>query len=389
MPEDGKTPGRMGRAWAEVDLDALDHNAAALRALLPPGCQLMPAVKAEAYGHGAVPVARELNRLGVDAFCVATAEEGARLRRGGVRGDILVLGYTHPSDFPLLTRYDLVQTVVDGPFAGALEEYGKPVRVHIGVDTGMRRLGFPAEEPGPIAGVFRRKNLRVEGVFTHLCAADTCLPRDRAFTLGQAGAFRRLIEELEDRGCAVGKTHLLSSYGLLNYPRLGGSYARVGIALYGEGSTRADTERWKDLLRPVLSVKARVASVRTLRPGEYAGYGLAFQAREETRIAALAIGYADGFPRSLSNGAGRVLLHGRGAPVVGRVCMDQTMVDVSHIPQARAGDAAVVIGSWGDETIRASETAEAAGTITNELLSRLGPRLERIPVRGQSFSGSL
>ena len=369
-----------GRAWIELDMDALRHNVEALRTLLPPGCELMPAVKADAYGHGAVLIAKELNRLGVEAFCVATAQEGAELRQAKISGVILILGYTHPRDFPLLTHYDLTQTVVDCEYGKILNRTGTPIRVHIGVDTGMRRLGEPCGNVEGISRLFQMENLRVDGIFTHLCADDTENASDRAFTLRQGKAFWSLAAQLRSRGCDIPKAHLLSSYGLLNYPTLGGDYARVGIALYGVLSTRADWRRCGLNLQPVLSLKARISTVRALKLGEGAGYGLAFRAKRDGRIAALSIGYADGLPRALSCGAGSALVNGRTAPIIGRVCMDQTLIDVTGIPDVHAGDTAVLIGTAGDQAISAYDLAEKAGTITNEVLSRMGSRLARVAV---------
>lgn len=367
-----------GRAWIELDLSALRRNVSQLQAILPENCALMPAVKANAYGHGAVWIARELNRCGIRAFCVAAVSEGIALRRGGIRGEILVLGYTHPEQFPLLRKYRLTQTVLDMPYAQSLNAYGKPLRVHLKIDTGMHRLGVPADEIDQIAGVFSMKNLVVEGIFTHLCAADKKTAEKKAFTLGQAEAFQRVIRDLKERGLPLGKTHLLSSYGLLRYPELAGDYARVGIALYGVLSSRRDLDDCPIALRPVLSLKTRVALTRELRPGEGAGYGLEYVANPPRRIAVLSIGYADGVPGALSCKHGKVLINGYEAPIVGRICMDQMMVDITELPDVKSGDVAVIIGKSGGNEITAYDLAEASGTITNELLSRLGSRLNRL-----------
>lgn len=373
-----KTHFPKGRAWIELNMENLRHNTAVLRTLLPPGCELMPVVKANAYGHGAVPIARELNKLRVHAFCVATVQEGAELRRHNIQGSVLVLGYTHPEQVSLLHRYRLTQTVVDFDYAKRLDGCRRPIRVHIGIDTGMHRLGERCENLENIAAMFRMKNLRVDGVFTHLCAGDLNTAQGKAFTTMQGETFSHVVDELRARGLSCPRAHLLGSYGLLRYPQLGGDYARTGIALYGELSTRADTMRCGIDLRPVLSLKARVASVRGLHKGEYAGYGLAFTAAEERKVATLAIGYADGLPRSLSGGIGKVLLNGCDAPILGRICMDQTLVDVTHITGVEAGDIAVLIGSSAGKSIRASDMADQADTITNEIFSRLGERLERV-----------
>ena len=373
-------PFEKGRAWIELDQDALSHNVAALRAMLPETCRLMPAVKADAYGHGAKLVAEQLCRLGVDAFCVACVQEGVALRRQGISGEILILGYTHPKQFGLLRRYRLTQTVVDHHYAMLLNRYGRNIHVHIGVDTGMHRLGERSENVEQIASVCRMKHLVVDGMFTHLCVSDTDRRQEQEYTRSQAKAFYQLSDQLREMGLLPPGIHMQASYGILNYPDLAGDYARVGIALYGVLSTQEDTHKWQDTLRPVLSLKARVATVRTLYHGESAGYGLQFTAKQDTQIATIAIGYADGLPRALSGGVGSVLIRGQRAPIIGRICMDQTLVDVSGIDRVRAGDTAVLIGRSGEQELSVCEMAEAAGTITNEILSRMGARLERVVV---------
>lgn len=374
------TPFLGGRAWIEVSRSALAHNVAYLRSRLPETCRLMPAVKANGYGHGGVLVARALNELGVDAFCVASAQEGVELRQQGIFGEILVLGCTQPEDFPLLCKWDLVQTVVDYPYAQLLHAYGRPLTVHIAVDTGMHRLGERSDHLSEILKIYELKNLRVEGLYTHLCVSDSLEPEALQYTKMQAKAFYAVVNAVQARGYAVPRLHMQASYGVLLHPELSGDYARVGIALYGLLSTGEDTARWGRELRPVLSLKTRVASIRTLYQGESAGYGLCYTAPTDRTIAALAIGYADGLSRSLSCGKGAVLIRGCRAPIIGRICMDQTLVDVSDIPDAVPGDSAVLIGASGGLTISACDLSRAAGTITNETLSGLGSRLERVLV---------
>lgn len=367
-----------GRAWLELDREALRYNVSVLTKRLSKGCKLMPAIKADAYGHGAVGVAKELAKLGIDAFCVACIKEGIELRKHGIQGDILILGYTHPRQFGLLYQYGLIQTVVDYSYATQLNSYGKELRVHVKIDTGMRRLGERSDHRKQLMEICRMEHLKIEGAFTHLCVDDTDVPQDVEFTKAQARAFYQVIQEWEQQGFSCPKVHLLASYGVLNYPSLGGDYARVGIALYGVRSARSDYDGSGLRLGQVLSLKARVAAVRELCPGEGAGYGLTFVASRPMKIATLSIGYGDGLPRNLSSGVGSVLIRGRRVPVVGRICMDQTMVDVTGILDVRPGDVGVLIGSSGSERISVYEMAEQSGTITNEILSRLGSRLERV-----------
>lgn len=361
-----------GRAWIEIDRAALKHNVGVLRSRLPEGCVLMPAIKANAYGHGSNEIAHECQRLGINAFCVATVQEGIELRNSGIDSEVLILGYTSPWYFPYLHQYHLTQTVLDLPYALELNSCGYFLKVHIKVDTGMHRLGEPWTSPEDIAQIFRCRNLRMEGMFTHICCVDMAEEQGRRFY--------QLIDTLRDKGCPLPPVHLLSSYGLLTHPELGGSYARVGIALYGTLSNRADTERYGLDLRPVLTMKARVAQVRELEMGESAGYDLMFTAKRHSKLAVLTIGYADGLPRSLSCGIGAVLLHGHKAPIAGRICMDQTLVDVTDVPEVSPGDVAVLIGQDSGQTISACDVAEQAGTISNEILSRLGGRLERVVI---------
>ncbi|NLT63642.1 MAG: serine racemase VanT catalytic subunit [Clostridiales bacterium] len=370
----------MGRAWIELNMDNLRHNYGVLRKLLPDTCQIMPAVKANAYGHGAVPIARELNAIGVRAFCTASVQEGAELRSSGIVGEILILGYTHPEDFCLLRKYRLTQTVLDAEYAGALEGFGEKIHVHIAIDTGMHRLGERSENIENILKIFQCKNLIIDGMYTHLCASDIMEEPYIDYTRKQIRAFYKVAERIKAEGYRCPKLHIQSSYGVLNYRNLNCDYARTGIALYGLLSTREDTENCAADLLPVLSLKARVSAVKELKAGEAAGYGLQFVAPHDMKIALLSIGYADGVPRSLSCGGGNVLIAGRKAPIIGRICMDQMTVDVTGIPEVRQNDIAVIIGSSGDEKISAGEIAEQADTITNEVLSRMGVRVNRICV---------
>lgn len=374
----GASSGYMDRAWAEINMTHLRHNVKALQEVLPDGCEMMAVVKANAYGHGDIPVCRCLNRAGIHAFAVATIDEGIRLRWKGIRGTILVLGYTPAERTRTLFRYRLSQTVADMEHARELDCYGIPVQVHIKVNTGMNRLGESYRNADKIASIFNCKNLQVAGMFTHLCVPDGLKKPDIAFTYLQIHRFCNLIDQLKAKHIRIPPLHLQSSYGVLNYPSLPCSYARVGIALYGVLSSPHANTRCSVDLQPVLALKSRVTLVRTVPKGECVGYGRSFIAQEETRIAVISIGYADGIPRSLSNN-GHVLIRGCRAPIIGRICMDQLTVEVTGIPDIKRGDVVTLIGRDGSEEITAEQMASNAGTITNELLSRLGDfRLKRV-----------
>lgn len=365
-------PDDQGRAWVEVDSGALRQNAESLHSILPGGCELMAVLKCEAYGHGAVKAARLLNGCGVRAFAVACAAEGVQLRRAGVRGVILVLGWTAPESFECLARYRLTQTVTEPDYARALSAFGRNIDVHIKIDTGMHRLGA---DPGDIAGIeeiFSLPHLRVTGMFTHLCVSDSLSAESRSFTEGQVGRFFALADALRRDGYDPGKLHTQSSYGLLNYPDARCAYARVGIALYGvKSSAGDDVGVWPGLV-PALSLKARVEQVRSLPAGAGLGYGLAYTTARASRIAVLPIGYGDGYPRGCEGA--EVLVNGCRASVIGRVCMDQLFVDVTDCGEVRPGDTVVLIGPG----LPCEELAGHCGTISNEILSRLGKRLPRV-----------
>lgn len=367
-------PAETGRAWRELDRQALAANAALLRRQAGPHCALMAVLKADAYGHGAVPCARVLRRCGVRAFAVATLSEGIALRKAFVRGAILILGYTPPAEAELLARWRLTQAVVDEPYARRLAAQGHRVRVQLAVDTGMHRLGVPADDPAAFRRIYRLPNLRFAGLFSHLCAANSAEPSDEAFTAGQIDAFLRLAGTLRACGCPVGDTHLLASAGLLRLEMQPCSHVRPGLALFGVWETQEERDESCGL-RPVLSLRARVACVRRLAEGERAGYGLAFTAKRPTLLATVSIGYADGLPRDLAERGGEALLHGVRVPIVGRLCMDQLLIDATDAGEVRGGDAVTLIGEDKGERITAEEVAGRCGTISNEVLSRLGGRL--------------
>lgn len=366
-----------GRAWIELDISNLIYNIKQFKKILSPGCRIMPVVKADAYGHGAVVIAGILQDLGVKDFCVAAVDEAVSLRKAGISGQILILGYTPPEQFCDLVHYNLTQTVIDYPYAELLHDYGEDIYVHIGIDTGMRRLGERSENIEDICRMWKFGNLKITGVYSHLCAADGNTDEERNMTLGQIAKFNSVIDSLRRKGITNFKTHIQGSYGILNYPFLKFDYARLGIALYGVRSS-ADEKINSDIeLKPVLSLKARIACIKQLHKGETVGYGFTYRAAKEMKIAAVAIGYADGIPRTLSN-KGFVLVKGKKAAIIGRICMDQLMIDITDIQGVSCGDKAVLIGKSGDSEISATDFAESADTISNEILSRLGRRLKRV-----------
>jgi serine/alanine racemase len=366
----------------EVDLGALAHNARTLMRALPDGGRLMAVVKANAYSHGARQVTRKLWSIGVRHFAVATAEEGIALRRGGLRGEILVLGYTDPAWAGKLWRYRLTQTLLDESYATSLDRRGYPVRAHLKIDTGMHRLGVDAGDKEAIARILGGcRHLRICGAFTHLCVADEPTVSCIAFTEGQLDAVRSIEPLLAESERSI-VLYAKNSAGLLNYgDMLPDSMARTGIALYGAGDIAA-TLKHPDLI-PVMSVRSSIVLTRRIPAGDSVGYGRAWTAQRETTVAVVPMGYADGIPRDDGERGGEVLIRGVRCPIIGRVCMDQMMVDVTDLPDPKVGERVTWLGEDGGDRITAEEIGRRHGTISYEVLGRLSSRPKRIYLDGK------
>lgn len=345
--------------------------------MLTADCEIMAVIKGNAYGHGAGLIAKELNRLGVFSFAVAALPEALELREHDIQGSILILGYTHPQNAGLLEHFDLTQAVVDYNYARQLSNYGAKIKAQVKIDTGMHRIGEDYHNIDNLKRIFALDNLDIEGTFSHFCVSDILDEESRQFTRQQIDNFDYALDALRKAGFNPGKCHIQASYGLLNYPDLTYDHVRIGTIIFGvpaEDGLVADTELD---LKPVLSLRARVTSVRELAIGETVSYGRTFTATRKTTVASVAIGYADGYPRILSGGKGFVLIHGQYAPIAGRVCMDQLIVDVTDITAVKPGDIVTLIGEDGDNRIAAEEVAGGAGFLVPELLSGLGHRLQR------------
>lgn len=375
--------------WVEIDLDALHHNWNVVQACagkLP----LCAVVKADAYGHGAVPCARAFAQAGAAWLAVSCLAEATQLRRAGLTLPILILGYTQPGFAPMLAQQNLTQTCFSPEYAQLLSQQaqaaGVTVSVHLKADTGMGRIGFDLRTDFDVAvaqmlAVYDLPGLQVTGMFQHFSVADSEAPDDITYTNEQYALFCRAYEALAKAGRAPELLHCDNSAATLLHPDWPAGLpanrcmARPGIVLYGFAP---DGTHLEQDLHPVMQLKTLVSQVKTLQPGQSAGYGRAFTASQPTRIATLCVGYADGYPRSLSCGKGVAEIHGIAAPVVGRVCMDQMLVDVSHIPQVKAGDEAIL---WGGSVSDTAQTiADKIGTIPYEVLcmpSRRVPRLYR------------
>jgi len=359
------------KAFAEIDLDALSHNLNEVEKRVGKR-SIIPIVKADAYGHGLVEVSRHLiKHNNVKMLGVAFKEEAIELREAGAGLPILVL--FDRGDVDSFVRYRLVPTVFDLKVARELSEeaYRKNLflPIHIKIDTGMGRIGIDINRAeGVIAGIVSLRNIKVEGLMSHLSEADL---EDKDFTLYQVRRFKSLVDSLRKKGITFKYLHIANSAGILRFHESYLNAVRPGIMLYGYGCGDNDN------LRPVLSLKCRVLHLKNVPSGTPISYGRTFITRRRSIIATLPVGYADGYSRMLSN-CGEVLVNGRRAPVVGRVCMDTFMVDVTDIPNVSINSEVVLIGSFGRERITAKDIADRTGTIPYEVLTSIGQRVKRI-----------
>ena len=358
------------RCYAEISLEAIGHNIREVKKRLPEGVKLLGVVKANAYGHGAVPVASYLENQ-VDYFATATIEEAVELRENGISAPILILGYVSPSQYGDLVEYDITQTIDSYAQALALEKeaarQNRKAKAHLAVDTGMTRIGFQvtehdADEAAKIADL---PHIELEGMFTHFSCADQ---EDKTYCSMQMEKYDKMTALLAERGVTIPLRHICNSAGIMEFDDHRFEMVRSGIITYGIYPSEEVKKERLDLI-PALSWKSHVIHVKEVGPGIGVSYGATYVTEKPmTRIATVSAGYADGYPRALSN-QGCVLIHGKKAPIIGRICMDQMMVDVTDIPDVQVEDVVTLVGTDGDETITIEEIANPAARFDYEMLS--------------------
>lgn len=365
------------RSFACIDLTAIKANFDALKSKTAPGTKAMAVVKANAYGHGAIRVAKALSGR-ADYFAVADIGEATELRDGGITEPILILSYTFPSQFETLLNHSIIPTVFSLDDAKELSEAAcrldKSARIHVAVDTGMGRIGFTDDEKsvGIIKEISNLKNIEIEGLFTHFACADMA---DKTSLINQKKRFDAFIAKLESAGVCIPIKHACNSAATIEADFCY-DMVRMGISLYGlYPSDEVDSESIR--LTPAMEVMSHIIHVKDVEAGTAIGYGHTYVASEKRRIATVCIGYADGFNRAFSN-KGYVLIHGQKAPVTGRVCMDQIMVDVTDIPQAAKGDYVVILGSSDSERITAEELGAMCESFNYEVICTFMPRVTRL-----------
>ena len=377
--------GEYRRTYCLIDLDAIRHNLLQVRRIIG-DAKLLAVIKADGYGHGASEIACAVEDI-ADYFAVATIDEGIRLRRKGVRRPIMILGYNSPSLYDENLAYDIEQTIYSLDTARARSraamKAGKRAPIHVALDTGMTRIGLPANEEG-LRDLMAMKDLpgiEIKGLFTHLACADM---EDKAYTYEQMDRYDHFLEMLEGKGIRIPLRHICNSAGIMDFDHHRYDMVRSGIITYGLYPSDEVMKERLDL-KPALAWTAHVVHVQEPELNRGVSYGATYLVDKPMKIATISIGYADGYPRLLS-GKGWVLIHGRKAPILGRVCMDQMMVDVTGIPDVKVEDPVTLIGKDGEEEIRVEDLSDLIGTINYEFVCDISPRVPRLYKAAESIT---
>ncbi|NLD50663.1 MAG: alanine racemase, partial [Clostridiaceae bacterium] len=371
---------KFNRAWAEVNLDNIAHNVKEVRKLTDKKAEIMGVVKADAYGHGVMETVKTLLDNGVTRLAVSMLDEAIQLRQNGVSVPILILSYTDPRRAEEIIRNEVTQTVFSHDLAEALSEaavkLGKNIKIHIKIDTGMTRVGFM---PGysavkDVVRISKLPGIIIEGLFTHFASADET---DKAYTCMQFERFMSIVSELNRIGVYIPVKHVCNSAGIIEYPEMHLNMVRPGIVLYGMYPSE-EVDKTRIALKPAMTLKANIILVKNVEKETCISYGRIFTTNRESKIATLPIGYADGYTRLLT-GKGKVLVNGQRAPIVGKICMDQCMIDITDIPgDVKVGDEAVLFGQQKGNEIKIEDVAAGVGTINYEVACIIGKRIPRV-----------
>ena len=379
------------RVCAEINLDAVAYNFKSMKDNLTPGTKMVAVVKTDGYGHGAVPIAQMVEAYDyIWGYAVATIEEALLLRKAGIKKPILILGIVFEEYFTEMIAKEIRLTVCTYEMAQKLSEeaqrQGRDVHIHIGLDTGMSRIGFAdrQESVEEIKKISQLPNLKIEGMFTHFARADET---DRSPAIDQLNRYLNFAKLLEDAGIQIPMKHCSNSAGIIRVPEANLNAVRAGITIYGIYPSN-EVERDIVKLIPAMELKSHISYIKTVEPGAAFSYGGTFTAKKEMKVATIPVGYADGYPRSLSN-KGWVLIHGKKAPILGRVCMDQFMVDITKIPDAKAGDEVTLIGKDGKEFISIEKFGDLSGRFSYEFACDISKRVPRVYIKDGKEWGEL
>ena len=369
------------RSWIEINTKNLEYNINQIKQIIPKTTQIMAVVKANAYGHDSIIISKKLQEIGINDFAVATLPEAIKLRENNITGNILILGYTEPEELQKVIDNNIMQTIVDNDYAKSVLKanlQGK-LKCHVKINTGMNRIGEFYDDFTALIEIYQNPALQIEGTFTHLCVSDSDKIEDINFTKEQINRFDKAIEFIKNQRLNPGKLHTQASYGTINYTNCKYDYVRMGILMYGINASYDCYNKNNVDFKPVMSVKSKVTSIKYINPEETVSYGRTFKAVNKIKIASVGIGYADGVPRALSNIL-IVKINNKKYHQIGRICMDQLMVEINDENPISIGDEVILIDPNESKDLTLEDWAKLTNTITDEIICQFTTRLKRIEI---------
>ena len=369
------------RSWIEINTKSLEYNINQIKQIIPKTTQIMAVVKANAYGHDSIIISKKLQEIGINDFAVATLPEAIKLRENNITGNILILGYTELEELQKVIDNNIMQTIVDNDYAKSVLKanlQGK-LKCHVKINTGMNRIGEFYDNFTALSEIYQNPALQIEGTFTHLCVSDSDKIEDINFTKEQINRFDKAIELIKNQGLNPGKLHTQASYGTINYTNCKYDYVRMGIIMYGINASYDCYNKYNVDFKPVMAVKSKVTSIKYINPEETVSYGRTFKADNKIKIASVGIGYADGVPRALSN---RIIvkINNKKYHQIGRICMDQLMIEINDENPIEIGDEVVLIDPNEIKDLTLEDWAKLTNTITDEIICQFTIRLKRIEI---------
>ena len=369
------------RSWIEINTKNLEYNINQIKQIIPKTTQIMAVVKANAYGHDSIIISKKLQEIGINDFAVATLPEAITLRENNITGNILILGYTEPEELQKVIDNNIMQTIVDNDYAKSVLKtnlHGK-LKCHVKINTGMNRIGEFYDDFTALSEIYQNPALQIEGTFTHLCVSDSDKIEDINFTKEQINRFDKAIEFIKNQGLNPGKLHTQASYGTINYTNCKYDYVRMGILMYGINASYDCYNKYNADFKPVMAVKSKVTSIKYINPAETVSYGRTFKADNKIKIASVGIGYADGVPRALSNIL-IVKINNKKYHQIGRICMDQLMIEINDENPIAIGDEVILIDPNESKDLTLEDWAKLTNTITDEIICKFTTRLKRIEI---------
>ena len=369
------------RSWIEINTKNLEYNINKIKQIIPKTTQIMAVVKANAYGHDSIIISKKLQEIGINDFAVATLPEAIKLRKNNITGNILILGYTEPEELQKVIDNNIMQTIVDNDYAKSVLKanlQGK-LKCHVKINTGMNRIGEFYDDFAALSEIYQNPALQIKGTFTHLCVSDSDKIEDVNFTKEQINRFDKAIEFIKNQGLNPGKLHTQASYGTINYTNCKYDYVRMGILMYGINASYDCYNKNNVDFKPVMAVKSKVTSIKYINPEETVSYGRTFKADNKIKIASVGIGYADGVPRALSNIL-IVKINNKKYHQIGRICMDQLMIEINDENPIAIGDEVILIDPNESKDLTLEDWAKLTNTITDEIICQFTIRLKRIEI---------